>query len=533
MAVYIDADLLSSLASDPLVFAESFLIEPRTHEPFRANYVQRKLLGAVPHANRIAVRVSRQTGKTYGLTVLAIWAAVTRPRTRVLVVAPDLAKVKVIFDNIDAFLDSNPAIKASLTRSYSQNPHIGREFSNGSAIVGFTTGSSSNKKATSIRGQGADVIIVDEAAYLSDEDWLAINPIIQGGLYRTDTLAVVSSTPRIAAGTFYELFTNPNLAQFWHRIHVPITENPDFEGRVEQIRASVGSELEWVTEFLADFPDAGLSSFFGRSHVERAQADYHYDLYRVAAGPKAIGVDWDIRQAGVNIVICRFDPHDQYYEVYYREEVRGKELLLTEAVRRVLDLWERTSADWIVVDRGFGQMQYEVLMAETRRRSMALANRVIGLSFSNLVTVQTANDPDGTVMRLKSAVMNWISYLLEHGALRFSVGDAQLVRQLLSLEVAGKDKHGYKFKDGNDHIVAAMGLALWVLKEQNPHWKPPARGGSPVVIEPARRDTVRVVADIPLPNILGAGSGPVPPRSLSVGSPVGRSFTKGGISRRW
>ena len=459
--------------NDPLLFAESLLIEPMTESPFKANYVQRLILGAVKDHKRIAVRVSRQTGKTYALTVLCLWAAITRSRRRILVITPDRAKADVIFRNIDLFLQVNPALSSSLARAYSGNPLMGREFTNGSVILGFTTGASSHRKGNSVRGQGGDVIIVDEAAYLREEDWIAIEPIIQGGLYRPDALTIVSSTPNpdYHGGMFYDIFTKPELSRFWHTIHVPITSNPDFVGLVDKYRSACPTELSWTTEYLAEFPDQAARSLVSRSQVEAAGRDYRYNLYQVSNGPRAIGVDWDKYQSGVNIVIVRYDPQGEYYQVMYREELPPHDMLLTQGVHRVLELQELTGADWVAVDRGYGEMQLEVLRTEASVRSMSLPERIVGYSFQELVDFTLDKDSYRRRIRLKDAAYQWMSFLIDKGLLVFPKTDEELKRQLLGIQVKSTDGYGMTFKTSKDHIVSALALALWQLRICAPYWQ--------------------------------------------------------------
>ncbi len=515
----LSSDVLQKVIHDPLVFAESLLIEPLTESPFKANYVQRQILSAVTQHKRIAVRVSRQTGKTYALTVLCLWAVVTRSKRKVLIITPDKAKADVIFKNIDLFLQSNPAIGSTLVRSYSGNPYIGREFSNGSAIYGFTAGSTSKRKASSVRGQGGDIILIDEAAYLNDEDWVAIEPIIQGGLYRPEALTVVSSTPNpdMHGGVFYDIFTRPQMAEVWYRIHVPITENPDFAGKVDRYRAACPSELLWTTEYLADFPDQAAQSLMRRSQVESAGRDYQYSLHQVSNGPRAIGVDWDKYEAGVNLVVVRYDPQGEYYQVIYREELPTDDMLLMRGVRRVLEIQEVVGADYVVVDRGFGEMQLEVLRTEAATRSMELANRIIGYSFSELVDFSTEHDMHAKRIRLKDAAYQWMSFLVEKGRLVIPSWDEDLKRQMLGIRVVSTDAYGMKFKVAKDHAVSALALALWQLRDVAPFWSRPSQ-----VLE------APVILDVPGRSIGSRMAVYEPEERRSL-----RSFTGGSFRRDW
>lgn len=470
-AQVLDEATLLRLVQDPLFFAEGVLIEPFTGKPFRANYVQRHLFEALKKHRRIAIRVSRQTGKTYGMSVAALWACMRLPHQTVLVLAPDEKKVKTVIDNIDRFIDHNPFLKQSLVRKHGQ-PMMERVFSNGSRIVGITLGSTTKRRGDSVRSLGGDVVIVDEAAYLNEEDWVSVNPIIEGSLYRPHTIAIVASTPALAAGRFYEIFTNPQLEKVWYRIHIPITENPDFAGRVEQIRAACPNELEWITQYLAEFPESGLG-VFRQSDVLRARGDYEYNLYR-ATGPVALGVDWDKYRAGVNIVAIQYV--DGFYELFYREEVPSTEMVLTEAVRRIILLNSQIpNVKHIYVDRGYGDMQIELLRQEgLRNPSSGLDKKVVGFVFHQMVEMRDPVTGEPVRKRLKDAMLAFFQHLLEQGRFRFSKSDDQLRRQLFAYHVVSYTSAGPRYSAEHDHVIDAICLALWALRDYEPLFaKPP------------------------------------------------------------
>jgi len=480
MNIPIDQDMLVKLIEDPLVFAESLLVEPFTQQPFRANHVQRIVLSAVRDHDRVAVRVSRQTGKTYGMTVICLWGALRAPNQSVLVVAPDKSKVKTIIDNIDRFLDSNPILARSIVARHG-SPYYERKFSNGSRIAGFTLGSRTKRHGESVRSQSADMVVIDEAAYVADEDWRAVNPIIEGGLYRPKTKAVVASTPALASGRFYEIFHNSSLDSVWHRIHVPITENPDFADRVDQIRASCPNDLEWITEFLAEFPDSGVG-VFRQSDVHRALAEFVYN-FRRARYEVAMGVDWDKYEAGVNIAVVQFNRESGVYELIYREEVQRTEMVLTEAVRRIVELTDLIpNVRAVYVDRGYGDMQLEMLHQEGYRRpSTGLDKKVVGWSFNQKVDVRDPVTGEMVKKRLKDAMISLFQHILEEHRFQFPKTDHQLYRQLLGYHVVSLTQSGPRYNKEGDHVIDAICLALWALRDLEPVFRQ-APVGQPMLL---------------------------------------------------
>lgn len=98
--------------------------------------------------------ISHNTGKTETMVVEALFNVFTRRNFIHMFVTPYQSQVRMIFDNIRQKIDSSALIKREVTRS-TTNPFL-LEFSNGSKIVGFTTGAGSGMSAASIRGWRAD-----------------------------------------------------------------------------------------------------------------------------------------------------------------------------------------------------------------------------------------------------------------------------------------------------------------------------------------------------------------------------------------
>lgn len=133
---------------DPVVSIE-YLGEQQTYDvsvPRYRNFI----------ANDI---ISHNTGKTETMVVEALYNVFTRKNFIHMFVTPYQSQIRMIFDNIRQKIDSSALIKKEVTRA-TTNPYL-FEFSNGSKIVGFTTGANSGMSAASIRGWRADWISLD------------------------------------------------------------------------------------------------------------------------------------------------------------------------------------------------------------------------------------------------------------------------------------------------------------------------------------------------------------------------------------
>ena len=100
------------------------------------------------------------THNTETMIISALHKTAKNQNYRVLFCAPYENQVRLFFMRLRELIDASPDIKGSLLRM-TQSPYC-VTFSNGSSIMGFTTGAASGTGAASVRGQRADYILVDE-----------------------------------------------------------------------------------------------------------------------------------------------------------------------------------------------------------------------------------------------------------------------------------------------------------------------------------------------------------------------------------
>lgn len=182
-------------------------------------------------------------------------------------VAPYENQIRLIFDRLRALIEASPLIKDKVTRS-TKNPYA-VEFNNGSKIIGFTTGASSNSGAASLRGQRADMIICDEMDYMGDSDFENVAML---AAERDDISIVVSSTPTGKRGWFWKV-CQPDSGYTEH--YHPSTHNPNWNDRMEAEFRSELTELGYIHEVQADFgpQDTGV---FNKDRVDMSRQIDNY-----------------------------------------------------------------------------------------------------------------------------------------------------------------------------------------------------------------------------------------------------------------
>ena len=128
-------------------------------------------------SKRIAVRWSRQAGKTTCIALRAIWFACVYPKTLTLIVAPTLRQSMIMSDRIQDFLANLPPEKREALLDKMQRTTI--RFKNGSKIVALPN------SPQLLRGYTANQVIcfpINVKVLLADESERPISTIISGDI---------------------------------------------------------------------------------------------------------------------------------------------------------------------------------------------------------------------------------------------------------------------------------------------------------------------------------------------------------------
>jgi hypothetical protein len=474
-----DSDVLIQAVADPITFAEAFLILPTTQEPVHINYVEQKILASTHRKN--VIRVHRRAGKSYSLSILALYHCITTRAYEVLIIGPQGSHVEQLFDKIRQFIYANTWIRDYCIDNDTKSPHHLIKFKNGSSIIGFTTGAKMKGKGDAVRGRGADLILIDEAQLLEENDWVAVKPIIKGDKYRrTPPVVYVAGTPAYTRGDYYDFCKHPEMSKDWNEVHVSIRDNPDQnEADIAEARALCKTEVEWSMEWLAEFPEVG-SGVFPRTKVEACLIPFSYsDNLKFAQnhmahkhGTRTIGVDWDKHNKdghGPNIAVL--EAMNGKFRVIYKEEIPQGNFSLKQATRRVIKLNEIFNPEWIYIDRGYGEFQLEEFQEYgIQFPNSGLLKKVGGISFAELVQCPM---PKGgvTKKRFKQVMVSLLQKWVEEGLIEFCSSDMMLFDELINYRVISKTEQSLKFSAENDHAIDAIGLAAMAMHQrvENPY----------------------------------------------------------------
>jgi Terminase large subunit, T4likevirus-type, N-terminal len=237
-------------------------------------YFARAVCGAPlwPHQAEVATNASRyrvilagrRAGKSRLLAVLALHAAFRKPGTTVVIVSVgEVASLRVLADV--AALTSSPLLAGSVVDELKATVRL----STGSVIESFPA------SMKQIRGIGADLLILDEAAFIPRDIWSAAYPSVADRV-KGGAKVVIASTPwPLADSWFYTWHQRGTagadpLVTSWHW---PSDVNPGIgEAELADMRAGM-SEEEYDREILAKW-SSEQGTWFTPAEIEAAVAGY-------------------------------------------------------------------------------------------------------------------------------------------------------------------------------------------------------------------------------------------------------------------
>jgi replicative DNA helicase len=454
------------IAKDPVTWAKNFLsAEPRVYQIMILRH---------PSLRKV-LRAGRRLGKTFTMAINLLHYSYTHKDGRCLVIAPMKTQVELIYQEILRIASKNDIVMNSITRKVT-SPQFMIQFSNGSTIRFFTSGMRSGGKSDVARGQEAHLIILDEMDYMHADDLDALYAMLQKTAEdQPDKVLMGASTPTGRRERFWEWCNSNRFREFWF----PSYCNPYFSKDQEDEFREQYSESGYRHEIEADWGEDS-EGVYPRKYVDRAfvSPSWNYDAEITSARSFfTIGVDWDKYGAGTNIVVveaCAENYEDSRFRnktrVAYREEIVRSEYTLTKAVDRIVELNQIFNPKHIYVDRGFGEVQVELLHKKgIEDPRSGLKEKVKGVSFAETLDIRDPYTKMLVKKEMKPFMVDNLRQFLERENILFPEKDEELYLQLISYVVVRTTQTGRPVFEAAgsamDHAHDALMLALLAITQ--------------------------------------------------------------------
>lgn len=195
-------------------------------------------VGYLREARNVVLLKGRQVGASTSTAALAIRHARLHPRSLATIISPSLKQ------------STEVTLKArhGLVR-------LGERLTQDSAsVLGIANGSrvmSLPGSPKSVRGWTADLLVIDEAAFLDPQTFLAARALVATG-----GRVIVQSTPAGPYGHFFDLFEGEEPT--WARYRVRSDEVPTISAEFLAVERAALSAEEYAQEYCAEFTVPGL-----------------------------------------------------------------------------------------------------------------------------------------------------------------------------------------------------------------------------------------------------------------------------------
>lgn len=276
----------------------------------------------------------------------AIYHALSRERAQVLIVSPSLRQSSLMFRKVRAFLQHN-LVKGEI-EAESQTMII---FKNGSEIHCLP-----GNNPDTVRGYSPTLLIIDEAAFVKDELYVAIEP----ALAATNGQMVLVSTPFGKRGRFY-MACQPDSG--FETYLTKSEESPLItEEFLNGMRASK-TELEYRQEFEGEFLEEQDTYFPRELVLSMIDEDLDYRDHPESQREHYLGVD--VARYGLDettYIIAEVDKTQNVKIVFIKSTTKKP---LTDVIGRVKALHALWDFKGIYIDAtGIGAGSADVLKAD-------------------------------------------------------------------------------------------------------------------------------------------------------------------------
>lgn len=406
-------------------------------------------------------RMGRRVGKSEALVIETLHHITTNKNHTVLIIAPYERQVTRLFDEMNKFINMSATLKGSISRITKTPSRI--DFQNGSKVLGFSAGATSSSGSDKIRGQDAHLIVIDEIDTLEDKDIDAVMAILAS---HSDCRLVAASTPRGWRRRFYTYVTNKNLGfkEFWYIS----AESPEWTKETEAYFKESTDVATYTHEYLADFAELEEGVFKARLLNASIQ---DYDTAKYEYKPSAdyiLGVDWN-KSAGTHMVIIEW--WGGKLRLAKKIIVDESQYTQTDSVELIKVLNRQWRFKYIFVDRGYGQVQAELLKKHSVHEPSSMFDvKLFDISMNQHLEILDPISGEKLKKNAKHFLIEQTRKLLEDGYLilpksedtAISTNNAQmgLVQQMRNFRIEALSTYGLpRYSQGQDHTLAAYYLA--------------------------------------------------------------------------
>ena len=400
------------------------------------------------HDGNITIRAGRQVGKSTVIAIKAARFAKDNRGTVTLVIAAAQRQSSLLFDKIRGEIDRLVEIGEV---EYADEPTLTRiRLANGSAIYSLPAG----RTGYFIRGFTVDLLIADEAAYIPEQVWRAVIPMVAvSQKLRKKGWIILLSTPFGKGGYFYDSFHDKDFKTF----HVSSERCPRFPSDFLMKERRRMTKAEYAQEYLGEFIDE-WNQFFQTALIKKCMTfiDWSRNKNYQARLNYYLGVDIARYGGDENaFVIAELDTYKARNKLKIVKVLVTSNMSLADTIGRIQKLHELYKFRKIFLDDGgVGGGVMDVLNEK-------LGRTVVGLNNAR----RSIDREDRMKAILKEDLYSNALLLMEQGKIEL-ISDLKLLKSLKSIVFEYTAEKNVKIFGKYSHIAEAFVRACWCTREK-------------------------------------------------------------------
>ena len=395
---------------------------------------QEKLLN---EQGNIVIRAGRQVGKSTAVALKAYFFARENANKTLMIIAASQRQSSLLFEKIISFF-----IETDQKMIEGEPTKTKLILTNKTRIYCLPAG----RTGYAIRGFSIDLMIADEAAFISEPVWVALIPMmaVTGGKL------ILLSTPFGKGGFFFRCFGDSDYLQF----HLRSTDCPRIPKSFISKEKDRMSRLEFAQEYLGEFIE-DYTQYFGTNLIRNCVKFLKWNFEEEYDRGKTYYMGVDIARYGGDenaFTIVEMQHNDNLKLV---KVLTTRMMSLTDTIGRIIKLDSMFNFRKIFIDdMGLGAGVLDMLIEKLGRKAVGINNS----------TKTIDKEAEKRIKILKEDLYSNLLVLMERGKIEM-IDVPELRRSLQSIQFEYKTESKRVRIYGNySHIAEALVRAAWSVK---------------------------------------------------------------------
>ena len=390
----------------------------------------------------LCIRSGRQVGKSSVIAVKVGEYATKNDKKSIMIISATERQAYLLYSKVLGYLLDN--YKQCVKKGLQRPTKTEIKLTNGTIIRCLPTG----LDGIGIRGYTCDWLIADEAAYIPEDVWPAVTPM----LATTKGTIILLSTPKGIGNYFYEAYHNPNFKTF----HRSSEDCPRISKEFLEFEKKRLTKLQYMQEYQGEFTE-GLRQLFSDKLIKEAQ---QLEREQGSQGHKFMGVDV-ARMGGDE---CTFEIGRMSGDtIYHMENYVTENILIPDTIQKIVDFDKSYNFNKIYIDTGgMGVAVFDFLLRkdQTRRKVVAINNAQRPIERD-----RWAKQGRRRELMKEHLYMN-LKRLMEQQKIKL-LKDENIFHSLKSVQCEVDDKGDIKIFGTYTHIAEGLIRMAWCSQEKS------------------------------------------------------------------